>query len=287
MNPTETPTVEQPVADTKPPVASAARRGMFEWLAAEGAWSNVALKTASVVLLLVVWQAASAWIGELVIPTPVTVADKLVSVLTEERFAFHMSQTLGRVLAGMGISLLVALMLGIPMGISRGMERFFELYILLGLTIPGLAWALIAVMVVGITNWAPVLAIVATTTPMVTLNIWEGTKGLDRDLNEMGAAFRADRRLLLRDVVLPQLLPFVLAGARLGFALAWKIVVLSEMFGLSNGVGYQLNVNFSRFSIAGVVAWTLSFTAVMALIELGILRPFERRLMRWRPVGKR
>lgn len=269
------------------PAAPTGEPGFRAWLSSTSAWSGLLLKTASVAGLLIVWQLGSVWLGELVVPTPLAVVDRLVEVFTEEQFFFHMGQTLFRVLAGMGLSLVLAVLVGIPMGLSRGAERFFDVYVLLGLTIPGLAWALIAVMVVGITNWAPVLAIVATTTPMVTLNIWEGTKNLDRDLAEMARSFRAERSLVLRDVILPQLLPFVLAGARLGFALAWKIVVLSEMFGLSNGVGYQLNVNFSQFSISGVIAWTLSFTAVMGLLEFGVMRPVEQRLMRWRPPAKR
>ncbi|MPZ89291.1 MAG: ABC transporter permease subunit [Nitriliruptorales bacterium] len=253
------------------------------WLGGRSRSSNLAIKTTSLALLLALWQLLAIWQGELLFPGPVAVVQRLVGVIAEERFAFHMAQTLLRVGGGLAVSLALAMAVGIPMGLSRPVERFIEPYVLLGLTIPGLAWALIAVMVVGITNWAPVLAIVASTTPMVMLNLWQGAKSLDTDLLQMGTAFRASRALVMRQVVLPQLFPFVLAGTRLGLALAWKIVVLSEMFGLSNGVGYQLSLNFSQFSIAGVMAWTIAFTAVMAAIEFGLLRPIEHRVTRWRP----
>ena len=68
--------------------------------------------------------------------------------------------------------------------------------------------------------------------------------------------------------MLPSLVPFLVSGARLGFSLAWKVIVLVELFGLSDGVGYQLNSEFSSQNVAGVLAWTLVFWVVMALIEL-------------------
>lgn len=263
--------------------AAAARRGLTHWLGGSSRTSNLVIKTAAIVVLLVFWQLASVWQGALLVPSPLDVVQRMVEIVREGDFFTHMNATLLRVLAGLAVSMVVAVTFGVAMGLFRPIERFFEPYVLLGLTIPGLAWALMAVMAVGISNWAPVLAIVASTSPMVILNIWQGTKSIDTDVVEMGRAFRASRREMLRRVILPQLVPYILAGTRLGLALAWKIVVLSEMFGLSNGVGYQLNLNFTQFSLAGVVAWTLSFTMVMALIEFGLLQPIEKHVTRWRP----
>lgn len=245
--------------------------------------SNTLVKAVSILLLLAVWQGLSVWLGAFLMPGPIEVAERLWTVVTEEDFGLHMGSTLGRVLAGLVISLALAIVVGIPMGLFRLFERFFESYVLLGLTIPGLAWALIAVMLLGIGNAAPVFAIVVSTSPMVILNLWQGTKSIDRDVLEMSMAFHANRWLMVRHVVFPQLMPFVLAGTRLGFALAWKIVVLSEMFGLSSGVGYALNINFNRFSLSGVMAWTIAFTIVMAAFEFALFRPIERHVTRWRP----
>ncbi len=80
------------------------------------------------------------------------------------------------------------------------------------------------------------------------------------------------------------MLPFCLAGARLGFALGWKVVVLSELFGLSSGIGYMINRAFSSYSMDDVLAWTLGFTLIMFIVEYAIFVPVERRLVRWRPV---
>lgn len=245
--------------------------------------NNLFVKSVSILVLLVGWQVASWIMGDFLLPGPVEVSGRLVHVILEEDFVRHMSATLYRVVIGLALSILLAIAVGVPMGRSRLFERFFEPYVLLGLTVPGLAWALIAIMIFGIGNSAPIFAITVTSTPMIILNMWQGTKSIDRDLLQMASAFRVRRWQTFRHVVVPQIVPYILAGTRLGFALAWKIVVISEMFGLSSGVGYALNINFSRFSISGIIAWTVAFTAVMGVFEFGLFRPVEKRITSWRP----
>lgn len=245
--------------------------------------SNLFVKVVALIVLLVGWQIASWIMGEFLLPGPVAVSERLVQVILEEDFVRHMSATLYRVVIGLILSLILAIAVGVPMGRSRLFERFFEPYVLLGLTVPGLAWALIAIMIFGIGNSAPIFAITVTSTPMIILNMWQGTKSIDRDVVQMASAFRVRRWQTFRHVVVPQIVPYILAGTRLGFALAWKIVVISEMFGLSSGVGYALNINFSRFSISGIIAWTVAFTTVMGIFEFGLFRPVEKRVTKWRP----
>ena len=82
--------------------------------------------------------------------------------------------------------------------------------------------------------------------------------------------------------MLPQLQPYLAAAARSGLALIWKIVLVVELLGRSNGVGFQLGVYFQLFDVAGILAYALSFIAIVQLIEWGILQPLERRVGRWR-----
>lgn len=239
------------------------------------------LSVGSVVIL---WTVIAAFFPPSLLPPPGVVARRLAQLIVAGDFWFHLGPTLRRVVTGFGAAFLASVAAGIVMGARPLAERVLQPYVLVGLTIPGLCWAVLAVMWFGITELAPLFAIFAVVLPMLTLNMWQGTKSLDRDLIEMARVFRASRRSLLRDVVLPQLLPFCLAGARLGFALGWKVVVLSEMFGLSNGVGYMINRSFSAYAMDDVLAWTAGFTIVMFLLEYGVMLPLERRLVRWRPV---
>jgi NitT/TauT family transport system permease protein len=237
----------------------------------------------SVSSIFVLWAVIAAFFPPTLLPGPVVVARRLAELVATGDFWTHLSATIQRVAAGFVLAFVVSVAAGTLMGARRLAEGVFESWVLVGLTIPGLCWAVLAVMWFGITEIAPVFAIVVVVLPMLTLNMWQGTKSLDRDLIEMARVFRAPWTSVMRDVVLPQLMPFCLAGARLGFALGWKVVVLSEMFGLSSGVGYMINRSFSAYAMDDVLAWTAGFTAVMFAFEYAVMLPIERRLVRWRP----
>ena len=181
----------------------------------------------SVASILVLWALLAAFFPPTLLPGPLVVGRRLGELAARGDFWIHLRATIRpRRPSASRIAFVVSVGAGILMGSRRLAEGVFESWVLVGLTIPGLCWAVLAVMWFGITEMAPVFAIVVVVLPMLTLNMWQGTKSLDRDLIEMARVFRASRGALLRDVVLPQLLPFCLAGARLGFALGWKVVVL-------------------------------------------------------------
>lgn len=237
----------------------------------------------SVSSIVVLWSIVAAFFPPTLLPGPGVVGRRLVELMATGDFWVHLRATIQRVAVGFVLAFVVSVAAGTLMGARRLAEGIFEPWVLVGLTIPGLCWAVLAVMWFGITEVAPVVAIFVVVLPMLTLNMWQGTKSLDRDLLEMAHVFRAPWSSVMREVVLPQLLPFGLAGARLGFALGWKVVVLSEMFGLSSGVGYMINRSFAAYSMDDVLAWTVGFTAVMFAFEYAVMLPVERRLVRWRP----
>jgi NitT/TauT family transport system permease protein len=86
----------------------------------------------------------------------------------------------------------------------------------------------------------------------------------------------------LRKVYLPQLYPYLMAAARNGLSLVWKIVLVVELIGRSNGVGFQLGVHFQFFDIASILAYSGAFILVVLAVEAMVLRPLETSLTRWR-----
>ena len=135
---------------------------------------------------------------------------------------------------------------------------------------------------VGFTEAAVVIAVAINKIPNVAVTMREGARSLNRDYLEMAAVFRFGQFKTLRHVVLPELAPFFIAAARSGLALIWKIVLVVELLGRSNGVGFQISVFFSLFDVASIIAYTIAFVAVVQLIEFGMLRPLDRYVVRWR-----
>lgn len=266
--------LSQPAAPA-PPAAGRSRSSVAKL-------EPVLYRVGALAVFFAAWWALALWVGTNILPVPTAIAERFVQVLLREDFLLHMTASLTRVLTALVISLTVATFLGIAMGLSKSAERFFDGIVLGGRVMPGLAWALLAVMIVGVSDGAPILAVSLAVSPLLTLQIWEGTKALDRDLFRMSRVFRVSRRRQFREVVVPAVLPSIVGGAKLGLALSWKVTVLAELFGVTSGIGYEISRNFQMFSLEGVLAWALSFAAVMALIEYGLISPVYRRLTRWR-----
>jgi NitT/TauT family transport system permease protein len=242
----------------------------------------LAIRFLSVASMFLIWAAISSFLPPMLMPNPWVVGHRLWQLCLNGQFWHHAYGTVSRVVIGFALAFVVSIALGVAMGLRKTAAVMFESYVLVGLTVPGLCWSVLAIMWFGVTEFAPIFSIFVVVLPMLTLNMWQGTKSLDKDLMEMARTFNFSRRSMLFDVILPQLLPFCLAGARLGFALGWKVVVLSELFGLTSGVGYMINRAFSNYSMADVLAWTLGFTLIMFVLEYVVFLPVERRLVRWR-----
>jgi NitT/TauT family transport system permease protein len=217
------------------------------------------------------------------LPSPMNTLQEAVRLVSDGTFFFHMFQSLRRVFVGAVIAMFFSIGVGIYMGTVAMGERFFQPLVVLGLTIPGLMWALIAVMLFGINEFSPYFAVTVTIFPMLVINIWAGVKSLDKELIDMSRVFQFTKWMKISQVILPQLVPNIFAATRYGLGLAWKVVVVVEMFGTSNGVGYQVMKSYQVFNMEGVIAWTITFVIAMIVIEYGLINFAERRLTAWRP----
>ncbi|MEJ2866832.1 ABC transporter permease [Actinomycetospora sp. OC33-EN08] len=261
------------VADGPRPEAPPRRRGRT---------GRVLPALAFLVLLVAAWQVMAVLVDSLLVPGVGAVAAELVEVVADGSFVGELGATVLRVALGFALAAVVALPVGIAMGRSDLLRRFAEPAVLLGLTVPGLVWALLCVIWFGVGLANPVVAVALSSAPPLVLTTLQGVRSVDPDLLEMAHVYRFSRRVQLRRLWLPALAPALFAGARLGLSLGWKVVVLVEVFGMSSGVGYQLNNEFGSQNVAGVLAWTLLFAVVMAVLEYGVLQGLERRTGRWR-----
>lgn len=217
------------------------------------------------------------------VPTPWLVAHEAYHILVGGSFAFNMAQTLRRVFVGFFLAMAVSVPVGIIMGSLVPGRQFFEPIVVVGLTIPGVMWAFISIMLFGLSEVSAYFAISITIAPMLTINIWQGVGSLDRDLIDMSTAFHAGTFSKIFDVILPHLAPYLLAASRYGLGLAWKVVVIVEMFGMGNGVGYEVMRAYQVFSMESVLAWTVTFVLAMVIIEYGLIGVVERAATAWRP----
>ncbi|WP_344784374.1 ABC transporter permease [Microbacterium kribbense] len=240
----------------------------------------------SMIVLLVVWQLVSMVMKSSVLPSPIDVVVQLGKNLGEGNTYYQLYITIVRVLLGMALGVTSGIIAGIIMGLSRLGEELLDVWVLSLFTVPAIVYAMLCLLWFGLNDWAAIIAVGVGVLPAIAINMWQGTKAIDRDLIHMARSFRFSRRSIVLRVVLPQLIPYILAAFRYGLGLSWKIVTVVELLGLSSGVGYTLNYWFGNFSMVQVMAWTLLFTITLLIIEYGILKPVEAYLTRWRPVSQ-
>ena len=150
------------------------------------------------------------------------------------------------------------------------------------LNLPALVTIVLIYVWFGLSETTAIIAVAINKLPSTAVTLREGTRALDQGLIEMAHSFQMPRVRVLRHAVLPQLYPYLLAAARSGLALIWKIVLVAELLGRSNGVGFEIQVYFQLFDVTGILAYTVAFIVVVQLIEWLFLQPLERRANRWR-----
>ena len=240
-------------------------------------------RLASVVGAVALWWLVSLFMPANLLPDPWVSTVTLAKNFAQGDVLPHLAITLARVAGGLALAMAIGVPVGILMGINARAEKVLDIWVMVGLTVPSLCYAIICFILVGLNEAATMLAIGLTAAPAVAINLWEGVKTIDFKLVEMARIFEARRPTILARVLLPQVLPFIMASVRMGLGIVWKIAVLVELIGRPNGVGFKLFYWYQLADMAQVLAWTLLFTLIMLAIELGILKRIEQRLFGWRP----
>ncbi|WZH52511.1 MAG: ABC transporter permease subunit [Nocardioides alkalitolerans] len=239
------------------------------------------VSSATGVLALVLWALVAAWVDDPIVPTPLEVAVAVADVVGSGAAVEHFAASIVKILAGFGLALVAGVPIGFVMGRSRFATSYFSLPLFVLGNVPGLTYAVFGLVVFGVGPAGPIVVSALVATPFVALNVAEGTRSVDGDLLAMCRAFDRRPADVVRHLYVPALASFVFAGIRYGFAMAWKVEALTEVFGASNGVGFMIRRAYQEFHVADMLAWTALFIVLMVLVERALAFG-EDRLFAWR-----
>ncbi len=232
--------------------------------------------------LLLLWT-VSAWLAQSrALPSPVAVAAAIGVEFNSGELVRHTVATLGRVFAAFVVAMAIGGAIGIVLGRNGGLNKLFDPWVILFLNLPALVIIVLSYIWFGLNEAAAIGAVALNKIPNVVVTIREGAKSLEPEFAEMARVFNFSRWKALRHIVLPQLQPYFAAATRSGVALIWKVVLVIELLGRSNGVGFQIHLHFQLFDVATILAYTLVFVAVMLVVEYLVLQPLENHARRWR-----
>ena len=241
------------------------------------------LRLASFCVLLLAWHIGATYAGPRLLPEPLAVAAVMLREARSGALFFNLGITLARVAAAFVIAMVLGAALGVAMGRSRRCDQIADPWLVALLNLPALVIIVLAYIWAGLNESAAIGAVALNKLPNAAVTLREGARALDRGLDEMAQVFAMSRWTRMRHVLLPQLAPYIAAAARSGLSLVWKIVLVVELLGRPNGVGFEIGTAFQLFDVALILAYALAFVLVMLLIETCAVQPFERYSNRWRP----
>lgn len=242
---------------------------------------SIVLPSLSLFIFVLMWHGTALIVNDIALPAPLSVLEVFWHGIISGELPHHLGITLLRLITSFTIAMLLGCVFGIALGVSKRLNAFFDHWLIIFLNIPALVTIILCYVWFGLIESAAILAVVINKLPNVIVTIREGTRALDKDLLEMAVCYNFSKRKTLIHVIWPQLHSFVMTATRTGLALIWKIILVVELLGRSDGMGYQLHVFFQLFDVASILAYTFAFIAIIQSIELLILKPMDRQAIRW------
>ncbi len=244
--------------------------------------SNAVLRSASILLFFFIWQFSSLLFDVELLPGPKEVFIKVIEEAKSSELFIHTFITLKRVFISFVFAMFIGTFFGIYMGRNKRANVFLDDWLILGLNIPALVIIILCYVWFGLNEVAAILAVSLNKIPMVAVIMREGARAIEKDYIEVAKFYKIPKKRFYLKVVLPQLYPYLLSSARSGLSLIWKIVLVVELLGRSNGVGFKLYGFFQFFDISGILAYTLAFVLLIIFVEFILVKPFEKKISIWK-----
>jgi NitT/TauT family transport system permease protein len=236
-----------------------------------------------------VWAFFAAFVFEpYVLPSPGSVAAKMWELVANGEAFTNFAASFVKTMLGWAGALAVGIPIGLLMGRYRYARAFFHDFVYIFANVPLLVYAVVALIIFGISPWGPAFVVMLEAFTGIAINTAAGVESVDRGLLSMSRSFRRTSGQTVRSVVFPSVVPFWFASGRVSFANSWKLAALAETFGGSSGIGFELEKAFQTFSVQTLLAWMFFFVIFVILVERLLIAPAERRVFAWRdPAGAR
>jgi NitT/TauT family transport system permease protein len=234
-----------------------------------------------VVAAVLGWWAASKALPANILPTPAAVAEQVWLLFTDKVYLGHTATSVVRVVFSVTLALVIGGLLAFwPLGspwaraiVHERIQPFFNSF-------PSIGWAILAVIWFQVSDFTAIFVQVAILIPFCLINISAGLKELDREALEMARSFTRSRWKVLIRITLPLLLPYIVGALRIAYGVAWKIALVSELFGTGSGIGYLMGEAQQSAKPALLYACCFAIVLIFFAGEKLVLDPLSRRVRR-------
>lgn len=240
--------------------------------------SERALAEGLVVVALMIWWAMSRTLPSYLFPSIPAVFHAMVQLVGDPAFAVHTAASVARI----GVSISLAILIGgalalVPRYVPATHDFIHQRVKPVLNSFPSLGWALFGSIWFGVSSTAVIFIQVAILVPFALINISEGLREISAEEQEMARSFSRVRGRIFVLVVFPMLYPYLIAALRIAYGVAWKVSLVSELFGAQTGLGYLLMDAQTKGRIDIVFAVCLLIVGFYIVGERLIIDPLSRR----------
>lgn len=258
-----------------------------------GAVKNALVKWSLAVLLVVLWEGTTFFAKSPFFPRPSEIVTTSIdvwfsgpasSLLLSDTVFDYVLPSLGRIFGSWSIAVVLGVTLGTALGRSRTAMDYVGPLLAFMRAVPPPALIPVFMVLFGIDNTMKIVTIVFGAIWPIILNTVDGVRSVGPLQQETARSFRTPRRYWVSMVVLPAAMPKIFAGLRLSLSLALILMVIAEMVGTVNGIGYELLFAQKSFEFTTMWSWIV-LLGVLGYGLNALLLAVERRVLAWQPTN--
>jgi len=245
----------------------------------------IAIRVASVIAVLALWQYVGSGIDPVLFTTPAAVARAAYAMILSGELWTYLWPSLVIFAAG----LTIAAVIGIATGLL--LARYWVIDVALGVnitflnSIPAVALVPLIVLWAGFESTAKIIVLFLFAFFPMVINTYQGVKNVDPRLIEVGRSFRCSERQLWANIVLPGALPFIVTGLRLAVGRGLIGMVLADQYTAISGIGYLIVRTAATYQVDKMFVPIVTL-GILGIALTALLRVLERRVAPWTLAGE-
>ena len=239
-------------------------------------------KVLGFVSLLLGWQVIALNTSNMVLASPLETLASLSALVASAEFWQSMLVTLTRLSTALLLGAGIGFSLGLWSGRNAYVKAFLEPYRWLLMSIPPVIVVLLAMLWFGMGHQMVIIIAVILLTPSIYVNTQKGVEQIDTAWLELAQVYRFTLVQRIRKIYIPAISAPLCAALVIICCNGVRIIVLAEVLGASNGLGYELANARGNFDISELYAWVVTALLLVAILEMLIFQPLQRRLLRWK-----
>ncbi len=234
-------------------------------------------------IFLIVWQIASLFHEDFLLPDVKTVISGLLERLFQDIHLWRdiLSSAI-KVVLGFFTAATLGLILGIFMHQNAIIKNIFSPILSMSASAPPISWIVLAIVWFGIGILPPVLVIIATIVPMIAMSSLNAVRHIDERFGDVLTNYRIPLLKKIFFIYLPGIFSLIFCSLKISLGLSWRLAATAEFFSSDSGLGYSMSWAHANMDMERIIAITLILVAAGMVSEWILLTPLEKKINAWK-----